>query len=93
VNGRFRAAVSGPFRLSLTAAQQRTLVAVQERTLGNWPAAVGHLIDRGLVLRIGDALSVTVAGQHVLGLMKEAGLYDEAKAGEPAASDDGALLP
>lgn len=93
MNGRLREAVSGPFRLSLTAPQQRALVAVHEREQVEWSAALASLIDRGLLLRIGDAMQVTVAGTHVLGLLKEAGMYELAKAGRPSASEDGALLP
>lgn len=93
MNGRLRESVTGPFRLSVTAAQQRVLVAVSEQALaGEWPVAVGQLVHRGLLLRIGERLEVTAAGHHVIGLLREAGLYDQARAGEPAATGDGALL-
>lgn len=84
MNQRFRQAATGAFRLTLTVGQQRALASIRENTCKSWPPETGVLVARGLLQRYGDTLTVTVAGLHAIGLLEEAGLYEEAKAGEPA---------
>ncbi len=91
MNGRLREAATGPFRISVTASQQRVLIAIRESepTRNLAPELIGQLIGKGLIIRYGEQLVVTLAGTHLIGLLAEAGL----PLALPEVAEGGELIP